>query len=92
MPDLQVQTWAQQTAPARGGAGHASLSPTKYRVPSVGVASEVEDVGVISRDDGQSVMDAGQETCPLDGSVHLHSFIQSLLGLAFVVSVINPAP
>lgn len=67
------------------------LAPTKYGVPSVGVASEVEDVGVVGRNDGQCVVDAGQETCPLDSSVHFHRFVQGLLGLAFVVSMINAA-
>lgn len=65
---------------------------TKDGVPSVGVAAEVEDVRVISSNYGQGVVDAGHETRPADGSVHFHSFIQSLLGLAFVVSVINTPP
>lgn len=83
---------SQQTALAQHGAGHASLLRTEYGVPPVSVASEVEDVRVVSSNDGQSVMDAGQETCPADGSVHFHGFVQSLLGLAFVVPVINAAP
>lgn len=82
----------QQTAQEEPRAGHASLFHTKYSVPSVGVPSEVEDVGVIGRYYGQSVVDAGHEVCPADGSVHFHSLIQSLLGLAFVVSVVDASP
>lgn len=73
-------------------AGCASSLHTEYCIPSVGVASEVEHVRVIGGNYGQSVMDAGHEVCPADGSVQFHSFIQSLLGLAFVVSVINTPP
>lgn len=73
-------------------AGYACSLHTEYCIPSVGVASEVEHVRVIGSNYGQSVMDAGHEVCPADGSVHFHSFIQSLLGLAFMVSMINTPP
>lgn len=72
--------------------GGASLGRTKDGVPSVGVASEVEDVRVIGGNDGQSVVDAGQQICPADGPVHFHRLVQSLLGLAFVVPVIDTPP
>lgn len=73
------------------GAASASSLHTKYCVPSVGVAAEVEDVRVIGSDHGHGVVDAGHEARPADGSVHFHSFVQRLLGLAFVVSVIDAA-
>lgn len=62
---------------------------TKYCVSSDCVASEVEHMRMISSDYSECIVDAGHEICPADGSVHFHSFMQSLLGFAFMVSVIN---
>lgn len=71
-------------------AGCASLSlQTKYCVSPDGVASEGEHMRMVSSNYSQCIMDAGHETCPADGSVHFHSFMQSLLGLAVMVSVVN---
>lgn len=58
----------------------------------MGVAPEAEDVGVVGGDDGQRVVDAGQEAGPAHGPVHLHRLVQSLLGLALVVPVVDTAP
>lgn len=44
---------------------------------------------MVSSDYGQCIVDAGHEVCPADGSVHFHSFMQSLLGLAVMVSVVD---
>lgn len=65
---------------------------TKYRVSSERVASKVEHMGVVSSNYSQRIMDAGHEICTADGPVHLHSFMQSLLGLPLVVSMVNTSP
>lgn len=71
-------------------AGCASLAlQTKYCVSPEGVPSKVEHMRMVSSNYSQCIMDAGHEICPADGSVHFHSFMQSLLGLALMVSVVN---
>lgn len=47
---------------------------------------------VVCSDDRQRVMDAGQEACQADGSVHFHSFMKGMLGLALVMSMVNTSP
>lgn len=64
---------------------------TEDGVAPGGVATKRENVGVISSNHSQRVFLGSHGASLSDGLVHLHGLMQRLLGLAFMVPVVNPA-
>lgn len=53
------------------------------------VAAKREDMGVVSGDDGQGVIQRCHVSREADGEVHLYRLVQRLLGFSLVMPVVN---